>query len=329
MKEQHVQGDLYARRRRVVRPARGPGAFLTVGSTSKNKRGVATPKFTIKLWIDNERPRDLPSPEDIVQICQDHDKEQANAPLTDFPKQGFPLKSKNGTEIAWVKHGRDIDLPEAMMQSYLSAKFKGDATLKVCAPAVHLAFEDGSYGYMVMELVRGVPCQCSDARLVATAVQAVIDISITSGAPGPFAKGLIRHPFYVDWKAPRPYNSVDDLQNYLNDILLRGNRTERIDFTAEVAAHGLRLCPADFNNGNFLKDESGNLIVVDFACYSFLPPTFLEHAFRCGDLFARSVREHLQLPDAMQLNELITAQKVLVPYNSNTIGPATTSAERN
>ena len=153
---------------------------------------MATSKVKINLWIDNERSQEMPSPEDIVQICHEHDVQQMNAPRTDFPKRGFPLKSKNGSEIAWVKHGRSIYLPEAVMQSYLHAKFKDDTTLKVRAPAVYLAFDDRSCGYIVMEFIRGVHCQRSDAKLVATAVQAIIDISIETGAPRPLPQGLIR-----------------------------------------------------------------------------------------------------------------------------------------
>ncbi|KAF9568220.1 hypothetical protein CPC08DRAFT_625449, partial [Agrocybe pediades] len=262
----------------------------------------------------------IPPPEDIVKICHEHDKEQLNAPLTVFPVTGFPLKSKTGSEIAWVKHGSDICLAEAAMQHCVFKNFQSLGIPKVRAPAVYLAFGDGRYGYIVMEFIRGVSCKRSDAPLVATAVQAIIELTIDSGVPGPLPKGPIRHPFFIEWKASRCYDSVKDLQDYINRILAIGRRTSRVDFTDEVAAHGLHLCPADIHPGNFLKDESGDVVVIDFGCFSFLPLSFLEYAFQyCIQQypFAESVRKRLRLPKATQVYQLSIAHQVLVPFNKN------------
>lgn len=172
----------------------------------------------MKIIIDYQRPKDLPTPEEIVQKCRDFDIEQAKAPFTHFPKRGFALESRDGTKVAWVKHGSDIAMSEAMTQGCVWNKFNGDSIGDVRVPVVYLAFEEGRYGYIVMELIQGVPCEDSDAKLVATTVQALVNFSIRHGKPGPVGRGLIRHPFFVEWKAPCDYSSVDHLQEHVNGV---------------------------------------------------------------------------------------------------------------
>lgn len=112
---------------------------------------VAAPELDIKIFIDCERPEGLPTPEEIVQKCQTFDVEQAEAPFTDFPKRGFVPESKDGTQVAFVKHGSDIAMSEAITQNFVWMKFKDDPTVDV--PVVYLAFKEGTLGYIVMELI--------------------------------------------------------------------------------------------------------------------------------------------------------------------------------
>ena len=110
-------------------------------------------------------------------------------------------------------------MSEAMMQNSIWDKFKDDISRVVRAPAVYLAFARDLHGYIVMEIVEGVvPCEDSDVELVAAAVQALVDISIRPGKPGNLGDDLIRHPFYVDWEAPREYRTLEHLQNHVNGV---------------------------------------------------------------------------------------------------------------
>jgi hypothetical protein len=86
----------------------------------------------------------------------------------------------------------------------------------VRAPCVYLAFQRGSFGYIVMEYIDGKMCDNSDADLVAAAVQSLIEIKNPSSEPGPIGGGLIQHPFFVDQIASRRYSTFKQLEDHIN-----------------------------------------------------------------------------------------------------------------
>ncbi|KAG5643159.1 hypothetical protein DXG03_001489 [Asterophora parasitica] len=234
--------------------------------------------------------------------------------------RGIPLvdESRGGAAYAWVKFGPSIRLAEAQTQNYVAEVLHLDpaALAVVRVPHVYLFVESGGWGYIVMEFIRGVECQRTDAPLVATAVQCLISIrSPDADVPGPVGGGLICHDFFLDRESSVAYPSVALLQDHVNAEL----RTERVDFSLEVEAHGLRLCLSDMNGEKFLKREDGVIVALDFGASCFLPVSFFNLALRKPESYTQRIGKLVKPPPSTQLDALLTASCSLVPYGTNNI----------
>ena len=69
-----------------------------------------------------------------------------------------------------------------------------------------------------MEHIDGSICDDSDAQLVATAVWSLIAVQGRTTEPEPIGGGPIGHRFFIDWKSPIAYNSVQELEEHINAI---------------------------------------------------------------------------------------------------------------
>ena len=170
----------------------------------------------IKIIIESEnKPANLPTPEEIIQQC----RIERPAQVTETNKFGVKLPLGEG-KYYWVKFGRSITMGEAKTQDYVARVFDARPDDTVRAPWVYLAFQWGQICYIVMEYINGKTCENSDADLVATAVQSLIDIkSPTSDSePGPVGGGPIQHPFFIDWSASRRYESYKELEKHINGV---------------------------------------------------------------------------------------------------------------
>ncbi|KAG5633631.1 hypothetical protein H0H81_006390, partial [Sphagnurus paluster] len=162
-------------------------------------------------------------------------------------------------------------------------------------------------------------CDHSDAALVAPAVQALIAIPGPSSTPGPLGGGLIEHPFFIERHSSIQYDSVKDLEEHVNGILSVTGRKERVRLRDEVAIYGLRLCPSDLKRVNFMKGKDGRIVAVDYAGYSFLPPSFFALALRTG-VFAHELSQMLQYPLCQDNTDALeSASFALVPFGTNKI----------
>ncbi|KAF8270091.1 hypothetical protein EI94DRAFT_1798582 [Lactarius quietus] len=148
------------------------------------------------ILADN-RPANLPLPEDIVQLCRD----------AAYDVRGIPvLEEFRSVAIAWIN--RDW-VGQALNP-------KADAAVRI--PNVYHAFEHSDVGYIVMEYIDGLECDKSDALQVAAAVECLISVTGPTTAPRPVGGGPITHRFFVEWKSPVTYNTVQQLEKHVNGV---------------------------------------------------------------------------------------------------------------
>jgi hypothetical protein len=154
----------------------------------------------------------LPSRETIVALCQEAGREC----------RGIPLRNQDSEPIvAWVKYGRDVEMAEALTQDWVAKALITNPAAGVRVPRVYMAFSDDHpkpFGYIVMEYIDAPDCDQGDDQLVARAVQALISIPGPNSAPGPIGGGLIFHNFFMEWKAPIIYDTVEELQQHMNGV---------------------------------------------------------------------------------------------------------------
>lgn len=221
----------------------------------------------------------------------------------------------------WVKYGVEITMAEAQTQHFISQYLQHAKCTTVRAPRVYIAFTWKRFGFIVSEFIYGQQCESSDDVLISDAVKTLINIqSPDSRKPGPVGGGLIEHPFFCHRLSDIEYESVEDLEDHVNGILTVTDRKPRVNFRDEVASHGLRLCPSDLKYVNFLKDVDGGIVAVDFAGYSFLPPSFFVFALTQGSLVYR-ISAILDYPmSSMNAKGVASASYALIPFSSNKIG---------
>ncbi|KAF6763426.1 hypothetical protein DFP72DRAFT_801144, partial [Ephemerocybe angulata] len=219
---------------------------------------------------------------------------------------------------AWVKFGEVVYMSEARTQHFVAQLLNtttDDAPVRV--PLVYLAFEAKGYGFIVMEYAA---CTSQDAKRVGAAVQYLFGIQGPELRPGPVGGGIIGHRFFVDCESSVAYGSVQELENHVNGILRFAKHPYSVTFAPEVEAYGLRLCLSDMNENNFLKDEQGKIVAIDFEATSFLPICFMEMALSDADGFAWLVSQHVKVPKSGHLKVLQRASYILTPYSRNSIG---------
>ncbi|KAF5368778.1 hypothetical protein D9615_010412 [Tricholomella constricta] len=268
----------------------------------------------IKIVIDAEnKPANLPDPEVIIEQCHGPAHTKINF-------RGVRLLLDN-EEYYWVKFGPDITMGEARTQDYVARVLERNADTTVKVPSVYLAFQEGSFGYIVMEYIRGEMCGRADADLVAASVQSLIAIESPDSVLGPVGGGFIQHPFFVDWVASRQYKSVQQLEKHINGILRATERRGRVRLQPEVANYGLRLCPADIHMTNFIKDDEGRIVALDFGATCFLPPSFFAFVmYRRDTLLAQLIANKVKYPKSKDVDAMSMASYALVPYGTNEVG---------
>jgi hypothetical protein len=92
----------------------------------------------------------------------------------------------------------------------------------------------------------------------------------------------------------------------LIQILFVTGRKRCVSFELELAGHGLRLCPSDLNEANFIKDEENRIAAHDFGGYSFLPPSFFAFMLHQGySGFIQCISGKIVQPPSTELTALI------------------------
>jgi len=162
------------------------------------------------ILADN-RPADLPLPENIVQLCLDAGY--------DYDIRGIPvIDESHGVASAWVKYGPTVTMSEALTQDWVGQVVNARPDAAVRIPKVYNAFEHGDSGYIVMEYIDGSECKNSDVPQVAAAVECLIRVTGPTTAPGPVGGGPITHRFFVEWESPVTYDTVEVLEKHVNGV---------------------------------------------------------------------------------------------------------------
>ena len=107
---------------------------------------------------------------------------------------------------------------EALTQDWVGKVVNASPDAAVRIPKVYHAFEYDDCGYIVMEYIDGPECDVSDAPQVAAAVECLIRVKGPATAPGPVGGGPITHRFFVEWKSPVTYNTVQVLEKHVNGV---------------------------------------------------------------------------------------------------------------
>ncbi|PPQ89198.1 hypothetical protein CVT25_001267 [Psilocybe cyanescens] len=278
----------------------------------------------LKVFIDNEgKPANIPDYKTIITQSNALRPEQVTAINVTGVRLALDMKSHLDVSDIWVKFGPGITVGEANTQHYVAQYLQANNVTAVRAPRVYLAFTWGMFCFIVSEFIDGPMCASSDFALVAPAVQALISIPSPSLTPGPVGGGLIEHPFFNDRVSSIQYESVEELQDHANGILRVTGRPGRVNFTDEVASHGLRLCVSDLRRVNFMRDGENGIVAVDFGGYSFLPPSFFTFALlHGGSIFALRMAHMFECPPSPygHLDAMVGASFALVPYGTNDVG---------
>ncbi|KAL1856261.1 hypothetical protein Daus18300_010833 [Diaporthe australafricana] len=216
-----------------------------------------------------------------------------------------------GVDCLWIKY--DFHVPrlqwQANTQTWAHEQITKDenADARFHVPGVYDFFEaeiDGfDYGLIVMELAKGVLLSDVEYNIKKSSnmsrdekqnkiclfkdsvVEAICLLySLTppeDTAPGPYGGGLVTNLVWgrEDSNSPREYESVEDLQNWIN---AENDRTNPGYPPADLDSEELGLCFGDMNLTNFImeddEDPSSRLIIVDFEHANFLPTSFLVYS---------------------------------------------------
>jgi hypothetical protein len=165
------------------------------------------------IILADNRPANLPLPEDIVKLCRDAGY--------DYNVRGIPIIDQSrGVTSAWVKYGLSVTMSEALTQDWVGKALNANSDAPVRIPTVYQAFKHGHNGYIVMEYIDGSLCDDSDVLQVAAAVECLIRVIGPTTAPGPVGGGPIPHRFFVDGESSVTYDTVQALEKHINGVNL-------------------------------------------------------------------------------------------------------------
>ncbi|KAI9651660.1 MAG: hypothetical protein M1829_002575 [Trizodia sp. TS-e1964] len=151
-------------------------------------------------------------------------------------------------------------------------------------------------------------------RKLAHAINLLLTIPPPDARPGPVGGGIIRHPLFHEYKASRVYDTVEDLEQDINQLAAIGHRRRRYfvprPCPKAVLERDLHFYLSDFYYGNFIiVDEDSSLCLLDFDYTGFLPLSFLGWSISIGsdkyDMM-KALRTHLRTKLPTHNNSAIT-----------------------
>ncbi|POS74242.1 hypothetical protein DHEL01_v207358 [Diaporthe helianthi] len=188
---------------------------------------------TLQEWKGPPPPSGvtIPSATIIKEICVDVSEQLGPYPM----KLAYPPGDR---PTVWIKYGYGVFWDEAVNQIRAHQELqKIDSPVRV--PVVYYAFQDSAasqWTYIVMEYIRGEtvasleqkarqsPEQSQEtleglSRRVAFALDEFLRIPVPAGtAPSAVSGGIIKHPVFKDYEAPRPYENVEQLEQHFNMV---------------------------------------------------------------------------------------------------------------
>lgn len=97
-----------------------------------------------------------------------------------------------------------------------------------------------------------------------------------------------------------------------------------MNFEPEIARNGLRLCVSDLSLVNFMRDSEDRIVAVDFAGYSFLPPSFFALTHGYPSHLKHHIACILKYPPSTTVVAMVSASCALAPFYSNNVGEPVT-----
>ncbi|CUA77050.1 hypothetical protein RSOLAG22IIIB_12511 [Rhizoctonia solani] len=261
---------------------------------------------TIALAVETTSPTWLPTPHELILKCKEHG----------FSPNAFRISSPCGSQHAFIKFGSSVAMGEALTQNYVANIVNADEDAVVLIPRVYLAFQYKGAGYIAMEYIPGNDCSQDDVDAIAVAVKRLGSVDSPTRSPGPVGGGMITHRFFYDHQSDIQYNSLQDLQEHINNILTKAKYECSVDFNDEDGG-SLRLCLDDIHPGNFRKDPSGRLFALDFGKNNFLPFAFQGLAFVEGHALASEVGTVLGSKSKYQWTLMLAAGRLNLYGNSS------------
>jgi hypothetical protein len=147
----------------------------------------------------------LPSQDDVIAACA---------------KTGDKVRELTYLSKArkfFIKYGFSVTTGEAKTQHYFYEKIHSQRGTTFRIPEIYRAFATRGRTYIVMEYIDIVGYASDEER--ANAVAQLVSIEPPSGAAlGPIGGGTVKHCFFTDNEAPRPYSTVDEMQTYINNV---------------------------------------------------------------------------------------------------------------
>ncbi|KAK6852125.1 hypothetical protein PG995_012250 [Apiospora arundinis] len=225
--------------------------------------------------------------------------------------------------IFWVKYSRAVHWNEVMAQHMARQELRRlDSPVR--APTVHYAFKSGAMTFIIMEYISGTtameilgkdatpaqkdatPAQkdATPAQKDATPAQkdAALDLAaqcvselhripVPAGSrPAAVDGGYIRHPVFdeEEVEAGRHYENTAQLEDHVERFLkLVRSTTSTLNIT-DLSLEPLVFCQPDWYAKNFMVDDRGQAVAIDFADASFVPSSFVtyllsQHYNRLGE----------------------------------------------
>lgn len=72
---------------------------------------------------------------------------------------------------------------------------------------------------------------------------------------------------------------------------------------------------------NFIKDDDGRIVAIDFGVTCFLPPSFFAFVLHRRDRgFARLIAKKVKYPESTDVEVMSNPSYALVPYGTNEVG---------
>lgn len=170
---------------------------------------------------------------------------------------------------------------------------------------IRVISESSSFTYMVMEFIKGKTLgeiinddvkyedfpkyYSSYFSKIARAVKLFLSFPVPSSQtkPGPVGgEGQAKHPLFKDLEAPIEYESIDMLEehinNFANHLPVENNPTVTLE-------RELHFVYSDFNRTNFIFTENGDLYIIDFDYANFLPISFMHFALEAPSIVSMEV----------------------------------------
>ncbi|OAA58518.1 Protein kinase-like domain protein [Niveomyces insectorum RCEF 264] len=204
----------------------------------------------------------VPTASELLSLC---DAEVPRSTLT------LPSDPPSGVPAIWVKYGYAVYWNEVLAQSmaYHELRRLGSAAR---APAVYYAFQLYHTVYLVMEYIPGRTVgeamedeTTSDEEkehiksLVALCLSEMHRIPIAPGTrPTAIDGGKLRYTGLDDSRGPRYYENTDQLEAHMNK-------------------EPMVFCQSDWYHGNFMIDDAGRIVAIDFSETSIVPASFARY----------------------------------------------------